>query len=258
MSLLSRLLGRRMSQNSRHEPAHVHALPEGPLYAIGDIHGHALHLANLEDAILADAHAHGETHARIVTLGDYVDRGPDSAGVLDRLLAPPPEGIERFCLKGNHEAMFEDFLDAPDPRAPWLQMGGTQTLASYGLYLDRLAGAAHHFRSSVHAMIPDEHRTFLHDLPLAASTSTHFLCHAGVDPSQPLDAQTAKSLLWIRTPFLEHQTPLSRIIVHGHTPVSAPDLRGWRINVDTGAYAGGPLSAVRLDGSTPPQIVQVN
>ena len=250
--LLARLLSASRAPDAA--PAAVLPLPDAPLYAVGDIHGHLAKYDTLEAAILADARARGEDIARIVTLGDYVDRGPDSAGVLDRLAAPPPEGVERLCLRGNHEAMFEAFLARPDPRDPWLEMGGRETLASYGLYTDRVA--ARHFAQAVRALIPEDHAAFLAGLGMAAGNATHFLCHAGVDPARPLDAQAARDLMWIRAPFLDHGAPLARIVVHGHSPVAAPDLRGWRINVDTGAYSGGPLSAVRLAGILPPEIIQ--
>jgi len=258
MAFLRRFLGRLNAPPAPALPVPVQTLPDGPLYAVGDVHGQADQFDRLQDAILTDARARGEDVARIVLLGDYVDRGPDSAGMLDRMCAPAPSGVERLCLKGNHEAMFQNFLDAPDPRHAWLDFGGRETLASYGLYTDRLAAVPRHFAASIQAMIPAEHIDFLATLPLAASNATHFLCHAGVDPARPLDAQDEQALLWIREPFLSHDAPLERIVVHGHTPVSAPDLRGWRINVDTGAYGGGPLSAVRLDATRPPEILNIN
>lgn len=257
MSLWSRLLGRRAAQAPvPRAPVVPQVLAEGPLYAIGDIHGHLDRFAALEEAILADARARGEQTARVVTLGDYVDRGPDSAGVLDRLLDPPPAGIERLALRGNHEAMFADFLDAPRANHPWLGMGGRETLASYGLYPDGIAAAGRHLDSTLRAFVPEEHRTLLDALPMAATTATHFLCHAGVDPAVPLEAQGERALLWIREPFLGHGAPLARIVVHGHTPAEGVEILDWRINVDTGAYSGGPLSAVRIDTDAAPEILQ--
>lgn len=254
MSTLARLFGRRPKQARIYAP--VIPLAEGPLYAVGDIHGNLDQFCRLEDAILADARARGENFARIVTLGDYVNRGPDSAGVLDRLIAPPPDGIVRHNLKGNHEVMFENFLNAPDLQAPWLDMGGRETLASYGLYTDQMQSAPRHAAQMVQAMIPDEHLDFITNLPLAFTTQTHFLCHAGVDPTRTLDMQEERALLWIRDPFLHHGGPLDRVIVHGHTPCQEPELLGWRINADTGAYSGGPLSAVRLDRNDLPCVIQ--
>ena len=254
MSTVARLFGRRPKQ------AHIYApvipLPEGPLYAVGDIHGCLDQFCRLEQAILADARARGEDYARIVTLGDYVNRGPDSAGVLDRLVAPPPDGIVRHNLKGNHEVMFEHFLNAPDLQAPWLDVGGRETLASYGLYADQMQATPRHVPQMVQSMIPEEHLDFITTLPLAFATRTHFLCHAGVDPTRPLDMQEERALLWIRDPFLHHDGALERVIVHGHTPCEEPELLGWRINADTGAYSGGPLTAVRLDRSDLPCVIQ--
>lgn len=256
MSPISRLFGRHPKQARAYAPVKI--LAEGPLYAVGDIHGYLDHYDRLETAILTDAQARGEDVARIVTLGDYVDRGPDSAGVLDRLCAPSPAGIQRYHLKGNHEVMFERFLQAPELNAPWLDMGGRETLASYGLYTDQMQATPRHVAQMVQAMIPDEHIDFLAQLPLAYSTQTHFLCHAGVDPTRPLEAQDERALLWIREPFLNHGFPLDRVVVHGHTPCKQPELLGWRINADTGAYSGGPLTAVRLDSIDLPCVIQTD
>lgn len=256
MSLWSRLLGRRVAPGTG-EGVTPRGLPDGPFYAIGDIHGHLDRFAALEDTIIADARARGEDTARVVCLGDYVDRGPDSAGVLDRLLAPPPEGIARLALRGNHEAMFADFLDAPRANHPWLGMGGRETLASYGLYPDGIAAAGRHLETTLNSFVPEEHRALLDALPMAAMNATHFLCHAGVDPSLPLEAQPERALLWMREPFLSHGARLARIVVHGHSPADRPELLGWRVNADTGAYSGGPLTAVRLNADAPPEILQI-
>ncbi|QIK42348.1 metallophosphoesterase [Pontivivens nitratireducens] len=260
MNPLSHLFGRPSRQLQTYAPVQI--LDEGPLYAVGDIHGHLAHYDRLEAAILADAHARGEDRVRIVTLGDYVDRGPDSAGVLDRLSAPPPPGVERHSLKGNHEVMFEQFLQAPDLNAPWLDMGGRETLASYGLYTDQMQTVPRHAAQMVQSVVPQEHMDFMAGLPLAFSTRTHFLCHAGVDPMRPLDEQDEHTLLWIRNSFLNHEVPpdcvLDRVIVHGHTPCKQPELLEWRINVDTGVYSGGPLTAVRLDGIDLPCVIQTD
>ena len=221
-------------------------LPTGPIYAIGDIHGQLHQLQDLISRLWQDVTARGETRLCLAPLGDMIDRGPDSAGVIAWLCAPPPN-IEVLPLCGNHEAMFLEFLAAPDAHASWLRMGGTQTLASYGLYPDRVASAGRHLSAMLDAHIPDAHRTFIKNLPLTRITQKHLLVHAGIDPTLPLDAQDAQTLLWIRKPFLEHDGPLERIVVHGHTPVDIPHLGRFRIGIDTGAGHGRALSAVRLE-----------
>jgi len=256
MSLLRHFLNRALKpRQPNNNPALISPLPTGPLYAVGDIHGQSTAYDKVEAAIIADADARGENVVRIVTLGDYIDRGPDSAGMLDRLTTRASKGVTRHCLKGNHEEMFGQFLATPNLHHPWLDAGGRETLASYGLYPDGMRAAARHLPQILASHIPQSHRTFLHTLPLAFETSTHLFCHAGIDPAHPIHAQTAQALLWIRKPFLDHEGPLEKIVVHGHSPVSAPTIRNWQINLDTGAGHGGPLTAARIAPNAPPILI---
>ena len=225
----------------------------GSIYAIGDVHGCLDLLRQLERRILADADAHA-VRPTLVLLGDYVDRGPDSAGVLDHLSGPRPRGFSRVCLAGNHEIMMLDFLAAPSPSADWLRFGGLETLASYGMQPDRVLGSSRRqLQAMVDAHVPQEHIDFLKDLPLTLSVQDLVFVHAGLRPGvEPIDHQSEDDLLWIRDEFFNAPPVDRRLVVHGHTPGKVPVSVPGRICVDTGAYATGVLSAVRLVPHHPP------
>ncbi|MHB2264590.1 metallophosphoesterase family protein [Aliihoeflea sp. PC F10.4] len=220
------------------------------LYAIGDVHGCYDELRRLEDKIIADA-AILEFDPVIVMLGDYVDRGPRSADVLDHLVAPPPQGFERVCLAGNHEAAMLDFLDGRLSFDFWLQMGGLQTLLSYGLDPHQLQGVQigqGELEKMLRESIPREHVAFLRSLPGMVYTSSHIFVHAGIRPGVDLRRQTDADLMTIRSGFLDRSNELKHWVVHGHTPVRSPALEGRRIGIDTEAYRTGRLTALRIIG----------
>ncbi|MBT54763.1 MAG: serine/threonine protein phosphatase [Mameliella sp.] len=217
------------------------------LYAIGDIHGQ---LAMLEDA-LDRIERDGGPNARIVFLGDYVDRGPDSRGVIERLRQGLAEGRNWICLKGNHDRLFEWFVAPPVPRQDshlligyhWFheRIGGLETAQSYGVDVPeriRQKELAAEFR----AALPDGHLAFLQGLQLSHREMGKFFVHAGVRPGVPLADQDEEDLLWIRQEFLEDTRDHGALIVHGHTPVKAPELKPNRLNLDTGAGYGRPMS----------------
>ncbi len=253
-ALLRRLVARRGPQALAAKPAVAGMMLDPPLptiYAVGDVHGRLDLFRAMEAQIAADAAPGAKL---IVLLGDIIDRGPDSAGMIDHLLAPAPAGTTRLCLLGNHEDMALQFLRDPDPRADWLVHGGAEMLASYGIARDIAALRALSRRAlamRIAAHIPQDHLDFLAALPLYLHAGPHYLCHAGVDPAQPLDQQDRRTLLWSRR-FTDPESPPPRglapggLVVQGHMPIEAPALRDWRINVDTGAYMTGRLSAVRL------------
>ncbi|MBQ4825550.1 serine/threonine protein phosphatase [Leisingera sp. HS039] len=223
-----------------------------PLYAIGDIHGQ---LAMLEEA-LARIEADGGPDARVVFLGDYTDRGPDSRGVIERLIAGQEEGRDWICLKGNHDRMFEWFMeDIPrhDPHLligyHWLheRIGGIETLASYGLtFKDRTRLDDLHAQAK--EVIPLRHAEFLRSLTPLYETPDLAFVHAGIVPGVPLARQKENDLVWIRQPFHDHTGTHPKLIVHGHTPVDCPSHYGNRINLDSGAGYGRPLSAAVFEG----------
>lgn len=220
------------------------------LYAIGDVHGCLAQLQALERLIVADAqHIQGEKW--IVMLGDYVDRGPNSAGVIDHLLANPPHGFQRFCMAGNHEAMMLDFLAAPSAGAPWLAYGGVETLASYGIDAQALNWNDRHAATAlINSAIPSEHIEFMRTIPLYLLVPGALFVHAGIRPGVALDQQTEGDLLWIRAPFLDAARLGDLRVIHGHTPSAEPVVTPSRIGVDTGAYATGRLTAVRLQANS--------
>lgn len=223
-----------------------------PIYAIGDIHGQHTELLRVLSLIEAD----GGPEAEVVFIGDYTDRGPASAAVLDTLIAGVAAGKNWHCLKGNHDRMFSWFMrDYPqhDAYLPvylyWLheRLGGDTTMASYGVKMvetDR--------QTAVHALareaVPQAHVDFLEGLNLCHETVDLFFAHAGIQPGVPLDQQTEHDLLWIRKEFHVDPRDHGKLVVHGHTPVEAATHYGNRINIDAGAGYGKPLVAVVFEG----------
>ncbi len=210
------------------------------IYAIGDIHGCLKALKDLMGRLpLKD-------EDEVVFLGDYVDRGPDSKGVLDYLLEHRKPNW-RF-LRGNHEQMMLDWLGTPNPLAAsnWLLNGGHQTLQSYvpKEKLDEVRGEGAHVL--LQSYIPHTHVEFLNALPYTHETPDYFFCHAGINLDNPLNAQVPDDLLWIRRKFIQDPRPTPKLVIYGHTPVETVDLTGDRIDLDTGCVYGGPLTAMQL------------
>lgn len=245
-------------------------LPEAPArtYVVGDVHG----CLDLFDALEAriSVHAAGDGPALLVLVGDLVDRGPNSAGVLDRMQEAPPPGLHRLALAGNHEAMFLDFLDHPRGDAPWLFHGGAETLGSYGLRPDPLRGynlPTRQLRHMVQATVPESHRLFLETMPVSLRLPGYLICHAGLNPARPLAQQTDQDLMWSdpgaldlapdAAPAIADMTAHGLKMVHGHVPQFRIGLHDRRIAVDTGVYGSGVLSAVCLRPGHPPEILQV-
>jgi serine/threonine protein phosphatase 1 len=223
------------------------------IFAVGDIHGRddlaALMLERIEEEgrVLIDA----GRQPIAVFLGDYIDRGPQSRAVLDRLAHWAPPGVQRHFLRGNHEQSLMSFLDAPSAHRSWLSHGGAETMLSYDVRPPSLGADAQRLQfaaDALRAAMGPAHLDFLHRLRDHLILGDYLFVHAGVDPRKGLSRQSPRDLLWIRARFL-HQTALyDYCVVHGHTPAPAPYLDGRRIGVDTGAYATGKLSAARLEG----------
>lgn len=224
-------------------------VPDGlRVYAIGDIHGRADLLGQTFARIDEDLDRRPVAKALQVFLGDYVDRGPESAGVLDRLIARS-QTHQTLCLKGNHELYLLEFLENPSILKVWAQYGALTTLHSYGLKPMLNAGLKEQaeLAEALRQAMPKNHRQFLAQLPLSFTCGDFYFVHAGVRPSTPLSRQSEDDLLWIRNEFLCHEEPFEKVVVHGHTPVMEPDVRSNRINIDTGAYATGRLTCLRLE-----------
>jgi serine/threonine protein phosphatase 1 len=248
MSLLRGLFGRRQADVPESRRLSAGELPER-LYAIGDVHGCLDQLQRLEALIVEDTQ--GVTGEKwLVHLGDYIDRGPASAQVLDHLLAPPPAGFSRICLAGNHEHFLLGALSDPDTVGNWLEFGGVATLLSYGLQhaqIDRLRRGGRHARLQLlQACLPDEHLDFLRGLPVLLTVPGYVFVHAGLRPGVPLDRQSDEDLLWIRHEFLDADHDFGAVVVHGHTPVPEPSVLPRRVCIDTGCFMTGRLTALRI------------
>jgi serine/threonine protein phosphatase 1 len=225
--------------------------PEGMrLYAIGDIHGSDDKLAEVHEKIAADLAGSRPDDHRIIHIGDYGDRGPDTAGVIARLIALTASDARVICLRGNHDQLLLDFLADPGEwGAMFLGNGGKQTLRSYGVSnrgLNYTALAEHAL-----AAIPPEHCAFLDHLATSVRFGDYFFCHAGILPGVPLDAQSPDDLLWIREAFLHDTREHDAVIVHGHTVTATqtPEVHPNRIAIDTGAVFHGPLTCLVLEGT---------
>jgi len=215
------------------------------------VHGCFDLLLELEAKIKADC-AEQKQPAMIIMLGDYVDRGPSSSEVVEHLLEPPDFNAKRLCLAGNHEETMLDFLTDPASNLYWLEFGGMETLFSYGLNeIDTRVSAIgqRSFMHKLNSFIPDEHIRFLRDLPIMAQFKHHIFVHAGLRPHVALEMQTDKDLIWIRDEFYNEADGFGFMIVHGHTPNKKPFVSNYRIDVDSGAYYSGQLSAAKfIDG----------
>jgi serine/threonine protein phosphatase 1 len=227
-------------------------LERGRVYAIGDIHGRSDLLDRIVTAIRSDLEANPVENCVTVTLGDYFDRGPDSRGVIERLLSNPFPS-EFIPLKGNHELLFESFLRQPAVAEHWRRLGGLETLASYGVPVQLLMRGQSYRQAAeaLKAAVPQAHLNFVSSLRTSLSIGPYFLCHAGVRPGVPLDRQSEDDLLWIREPFLASGVNFGKIVVHGHTPTEQPEVLANRINVDTGAYVTNKLTCVALGKQAP-------
>ncbi len=231
-----------------HESLRMH------LYAIGDIHGHLGHLKAAHDLIAADMSRHGP--GPVVHVGDLVDRGPDSRGVIDFLIGGLGAGQDWVVLKGNHDRMFARFLTGPSEPEPglraelsWLhpRLGGADTLRSYGVANagDRPVRKVH---DEARIAVPATHLDFASALPAFHRAGDCLFVHAGIRPGIALEDQTETDLVWIREPFLSETASFGPLVVHGHTAIDMPTHYGNRLNLDSGAAYGGALSAVVIEG----------
>ncbi len=231
-------------------------VPDGIcVYAIGDIHGQRAALDAMLARIDDDARTRQQAGLRpiLVFLGDYVDRGLDSCGVLDRLCAGPLRGIECRFLLGNHEAAMLDFLKDPVRAAEWLSYGGAEALGSYGIRASvgvRDSARCRGLRDALAERLPDEHLRFLQALEPMVVIGDYAFVHAGIRPRRALARQRTDEIITIREPFLSWPHRHEKVIVHGHTIVERPEVTRNRIGIDTGAYATGVLTALVLCGDT--------
>lgn len=224
------------------------------IYAIGDIHGHLNLLRAAHDLVADDMARHGP--GPVVHVGDLVDRGPDCRGVIDHLMDGIADGADWVVLKGNHDRMFARFLRDPMEPEPGLRadlgylnpkIGGAATLTSYGVRsaADRPVAKVH---ADAVAAVPHGHVDFLNARPTLHLAGSCAFVHAGIRPGVPLHDQTETDLVWIREPFLSDPANHGPLIVHGHTALDRATHYGNRLNLDSGAAYGGPLSALVIEG----------
>lgn len=251
-SLLQRFL-RQSGPTKATQPRRRFALgqpgPSYPLYAVGDVHGCMDQLLDAERRIRQDARQYKKAGLTIL-LGDYVDRGPRSAAVLEHLARPSDATLRRVPLCGNHDDVFLQFLRDPSQIDRWLEFGGRQTLLSYGMdaehLVSRSGGDPALMRSILKDIVPAHHVEFLESLPVMLEVGDYVFVHAGIRPELPLEEQRDEDLMWIRQSFLSKGPMLPKIIIHGHTPVEKPEFAAGRIGIDTGAYYSGHLAVLKI------------
>ena len=225
------------------------------VYAIGDIHGYLGELERAHALIAEDRAREGDTKATVVHVGDLCDRGPDTKGVIDFLLAGIERGEPWVVLKGNHDRLMQYFLGDEPRLDPYMMVGwtwfhegvgGVETLRSYGI---EIAKKERLFRLHARAMdaVPETHRAFVAGLPTSYETKDQIFAHAGIRPGIPLADQDETDLLWIRHEFHDDTRDHGKLVIHGHTPVKAVTHYGNRVNIDSGAGYGRPISAVVIE-----------
>ena len=243
MGLLGKLFGQKQG------------LPSGPSgwrgYAVGDVHGRLDLLRLIVDSIVADTERRGATNNLLVFLGDLIDRGPESARVIEYVRTLQLPGFRIAALAGNHEEALLRIMNGDEELVPtWLRVGGAECLESYGVDVDLVRGAPP--REAVRRIagaIPDDHAAFLHDMADTFRFGDYLFVHAGIRPGIPLEAQSQQDLRWIRGDFLHDRRDHGMIVVHGHTISEQVDEHANRIGIDTGAYATGVLTAIGIEGS---------
>ncbi|MDC7692790.1 metallophosphoesterase [Asticcacaulis sp. DXS10W] len=229
-------------------------------YAIGDVHGRFDLFKKMVHRIKADME-HTETRCRIILLGDYIDRGRESAKVLNGILAlQRQEWCDTVVLKGNHEQVLLKFLKDAEIGPKWFRYGALETIQSFGVHISGEPKTGEEWealRQKLRAAITPLQRKLLTSLKLSFEAGDYLFVHAGIDPWKDRQLQGEDTLLWIRERFLKVSRACSKAVVHGHTPEEEVVNQKWRIGVDTGAHATGVLSAVRLEGVTR-KVLKVN
>ena len=249
-NLFKRLITRGKRRDGR-KPS----VPTGQrVYAIGDIHGRADLLAQIHRQIQEDAaNAPPRIAKTVVYLGDYVDRGLGSKGVIDLLCAAPLGDFETVYLKGNHEDALLRFLGDISIGPDWFVIGGDATVLSYGVRIPTGLSSAQrleHVWRDLRTRIPQNHLEFLSSLDLMYQSGDYVFVHAGIKPGTPLENQDPDDLMWIRDEFLGSRQDHGKVIVHGHSPMKRADIQTHRIGIDTGAVATNVLTCLVLEGAT--------
>jgi serine/threonine protein phosphatase 1 len=233
------------------ELGHAYTPENTLLYAIGDVHGYLNLLKDMHQLITVDLTKHPVKHHKIIHIGDYIDRGPDSSGCLQYLSELNAENNNVICLMGNHEAKFADFLIEPLENAfKFLTYGGAECALSYGVEPPDLSVSddeMYAFHKQLEAAVPKEHIDFINQLLLSYTAQDYMFVHAGVRHTNALDQQSFEDFTFIRTDFINCEQLYPKVIIHGHTPHHPVEIKPNRINVDTMAYSTGELTAVVLE-----------
>lgn len=240
----------RLFSPTRTRPMPASGPADTRVYAIGDIHGRLDLLRQTHDRILADARTSSAPRKVVVYLGDYIDRGSDSRAVVDLLLDQPLPGFQSVHLKGNHEQALLDFLQDSAVALEWFFYGGDATLSSYSVARPMPGGgpdALRKVQDDLRAKLPERHLAFYRSLALTHREGDYLFVHAGIKPGVPLDVQRERDLLWIRDEFLSSDADHGCVVVHGHSITPRPDVKKNRIGIDTGAYATGRLTCLRIE-----------
>lgn len=234
-------------------------LPQGErIYSVGDIHGRGMLLQKMLDAIDADMRSSAGMRVTQIFLGDYIDRGMESRQVLAALMQPPTQGAERICLMGNHEAALLAFLKDPMTLREWGSFGGYTTLASYGIGIPTrmTPEALMPIRQQLREALGDGY-AFLSSLPTYHVRGNYLFVHAGILPNIALENQSRETMMRIREPFIGHTSYHPYYVVHGHTPVQAPQLLHNRANLDVSEAAVDSLACLVIEGDSR-RLIEVN
>lgn len=247
------MLGRLFKKVAPPRPLDTARVPDGiRVYAIGDIHGRNDLLSNLLEQIAADDLARGPANTRIIFLGDLMDRGPDSAGVIESAIALKASGKNVRFLMGNHEEIFLSACRKGDPKVTrfFLRIGGEATVLSYPITRAEYIGLdMEQLTERLATLVPESHLQFIESFEDQIVIGDYAFVHAGIRPGVPLAEQKPSDMRWIREEFISQRGDLEKVIVYGHTIYDEVDERGSRIGIDTGAYDSGKLTALALEGA---------
>ncbi|MEH2512891.1 serine/threonine protein phosphatase 1 [Nitrobacteraceae bacterium AZCC 1564] len=229
------------------KPTSASTPPDTRIYAVGDIHGRADLLNEITERIDDDLRRRPVRYVQEVYLGDYIDRGPDSKGVIDQL-AVRMVRQHAICLRGNHETFLETFFYDPAVIDHWIQLGALHTLASYGIFYSQFKASPYDLQQSLLHAFPRTHQLFLRCLRNSFTCGDFLFVHAGIKPGISIEHQQTEDLFWIRDEFLNSTLDHGKIVVHGHTPVDHAEIFQNRINIDTGAWRTGVLTCIAIEG----------
>ncbi len=246
------MLGRLFKKAEVQRPLDTARVPNGTrIYAIGDIHGRNDLLHNLLRQIDADDATRGPADTTIIFLGDLMDRGDDSAGVIETAMALQASGKKVRFLMGNHEEVFVRACRKNDPKITrfFLRIGGEATVLSYPITrMDYMTLDMEQLSERLSSLVPEAHLEFVESFEDQIIIGDYAFVHAGIKPGVPLSEQKVSDLRWIREEFVDQRGDLEKVIVYGHTIYPDIEERGSRIGIDTGAYASGKLTALALEG----------